>query len=281
MQNDWRAAYRLEAARLLQGWADAAVVDGDRLWCWAQWLGAGGAVADNAAAAEVSALCAAIQGDPIGTDGRRVRAVRAVYAWGKAGGDEGVRRIGLAAAKGVCAAVDGPGLGRADLSLWSDVLALCGQVLADEGDRAVHYVAARCVAVLLNDFYQVEREAFLHWADGQDSAELAVQIEAADALLAEAVRCADERLWAWASALVQRLAARVDQDERAAETLRLPAVRIRCRRAEAWTVEWIDRPWCEAGDGVVPARLRSLVASVQLRDEVSLARSGHWQRQSK
>lgn len=279
MRDVWRAAFKREGARLLQAGLGAGAVDGqpfaDGLWCWAQWVGAGedlGAVGGPASDA-AAALCAAAQGDPIGVDGRGVWAARGLYAWGKMAGDEAMRRKGLVHAEGVFSAVDGYAAGRTELSVWAAVLALCGEVLADGGNRAVHYMAARSVAVLLNDFYQVERGEFLHCTEratlpdqGGQEAELAVQIEAVDALLAEAVRCADERLWAWSNACVRRLAERVGDDERAAEAMRLPAVRIGCERGESWAADWIDRSWCAVHGQIAQVRLRSLVAGLRLLD---------------
>ena len=283
MENSWRAAYRLEGARLLQAWSSDEAVEGEafaeRLWCWAKWVEGGEVVGEGEgpAADSVAALCAAVQDDPIGVDGRQVCVARGLYAWGKVIGDRAVQGAGWARAEGVFSALDDYAAGRTELSVWVAVLALCGEVLTDADNRAVHLVAARCVAVLLNNFYQVERGEFLDWTEevtspgpvGQErAAELAVQIEAVDALLAEAMRCADERLWAWASALAERLAARVGADERAAETLRLPAARIGCRSGEAWAVDWVNRPWCEARGEVKRARLRSLMASVRLPSEM-------------
>lgn len=263
---------RLRAEWSAQGWSD---IDGDRalwLWCQVAWLRAG-ALSEHekvALAVEIEALCPVLSRIPQKIDAAsdELRAVRTVRAWAYATDDSACLSATSSYIHEIYQSVEDVGPTRADLATWVEVLRLCGEGPAADGHPAVGLLAARAVAALMNDFFDVERSTFcshatpgLYEEEDGIAAELTVQLDAVDALVGEAVRCCDTRLLNWTLERAQAMALDAEPGGRVAEQMRRIALRAWLHGRGPWTKEWIDRPWGQDDRSILYARMVSLSAA--------------------
>jgi hypothetical protein len=146
-----------------------------------------------------------------------------------------------------------------ELSFWVALLQLGSKLLYRSPERSMHIVVSRCVATLLNDYYDVEEKTFYtaldgNALDGTTRASTRLALEAVDALMDEAVRCGDGRLFDWGNASARDLATRAELDCGAADVLRLVALRSLRHRAAGWGIVWIERDLAVSSGRGVDAR---------------------------
>ncbi|MGB1718293.1 MAG: hypothetical protein ACPHO6_09055 [Candidatus Latescibacterota bacterium] len=126
-------------------------------------------------------------------------------------------------------------------------------------------MASRCVAVLMNDFFEVETERFLGetvpgiWDERRSvHADCSTALEAADALSAEGVRCGDERLFDWSVRRALALVTEAELDCIEVEIARRIGMRAWLHRGDTWGIDRLERSWDGRAVGSVEKRLASL-----------------------
>lgn len=146
-----------------------------------------------------------------------------------------------------------------ELSFWIALLQLGSTLLYRIPERSMHLVVSRCVATLLNDYYDVEEKTFYSELDGSGldgsaRASTRLALEAVDALMDEAVRCGDGRLFDWGNTCARDLVACAELDCESTTALRLVALRSLRHRAAGWGTVWIERDLAVSSGRVVDAR---------------------------
>ncbi len=233
-----------EVARVARAWGESDdggnEALGETLWFWAHCEGARGQQV-------LAALWSKRQGGSW-DEGAVLSVASGLCAWGQHRRDnecieEARRLFWLCWREWESAAPQ-----RVELSFWISLLELGSALLYIQPERAMHIVAARCVATLLNDYYDAEAKTFNLVLDSKvvdgttaDKATASSALKAVDALMNEAVRCGDGRLFDWGDAVARGLAARGDLDAEAGAMLRLVGVRSLRHRAAYWGAAWIDR----------------------------------------
>lgn len=190
---------------------------------------------------------------------------RALCAWGLAVEDDRSYGAVTDLIKPLYERLSGPSKECKEIGWWIEVLRLGSAAAAGQRSGDAHLLASRCVAVLMNDFFEVETEGFLGetvpgiWDEKRGAyADCPTALEAADALSAEGVRCGDERLFDWS---VRRALALVDEEEFdtiEVEITRRIGMRAWFHRGDTWGRNWVERPWDGRAVGSVEKRLASL-----------------------
>ena len=190
---------------------------------------------------------------------------RALCAWGLAVDDDRSYGAGTDLIKRLYERLGGSSKGCKEIGWWIEVLRLGSAAAAGQRTGHAHLLASRSVAVLMNDFFEVETERFLGetvpgiWDEKRGvHADCSTALEAADALSAEGVRCGDERLFDWSVQQVLALVSEGDLDFIEVEIARRIGMRAWFHRGDAWGRDWLERPWDGRAVGSVEKRLASL-----------------------
>jgi hypothetical protein len=196
---------------------------------------------------------------------------RALCAWGLAVEDDRSYGAGTDLIKRLYERLGGPSKECKEIGWWIEVLRLSSAAAAGQRTGDAHLLASRCVAVLMNDFFEVETERFLGetvpgiWDEKRSvHADCSAALEAADALSAEGVRCGDERLFDWSVRRALALVAEGELDLIEVEITRRIGMRAWLYRGDTWGRDWLERPWEGRAVGSVEQRLASLAVVLGL-----------------
>ena len=190
---------------------------------------------------------------------------RALCAWGLAVEDDRSYGAGTDLVRRLYERLGGPSKECREIGWWIEVLRLSSAAAAGQRTGDAHLLASRCVAVLMNDFFEVETERFLGetvpgiWDEKRGVyADYSTALEVADALSAEGVRCGDERLFDWSVRRALALVAEGEIEAIEVEIARRIGVRAWFHRGDTWGSDWLERPWDGRAVGSVEKRLGSL-----------------------
>jgi hypothetical protein len=190
---------------------------------------------------------------------------RALCAWGLAVEDDRSYGAGTDLVRRLYERLGGPSKECREIGWWIEVLRLSSAAAAGQRTGDAHLLASRCVAVLMNDFFEVETERFLGetvpgiWDEKRGVyADCSTALEAADALSAEGVRCGDERLFDWSVRRALALVAEGELEAIEVEIARRIGMRAWFHRGDIWGIDWLERPWDGRAVGSVEKRLASL-----------------------
>ena len=190
---------------------------------------------------------------------------RALCAWGLAVEDDRSYGAGTDLVRRLYERLGGPSKECREIGWWIEVLRLSSAAAAGQRTGDAHLLASRCVAVLMNDFFEVETERFLGetvpgiWDEKRGVyADYSTALEVADALSAEGVRCGDERLFDWSVRRALALVAEGELEAIEVEIARRIGMRAWFHRGDTWGIDWLERPWDGRAVGSVEKRLASL-----------------------
>ena len=196
---------------------------------------------------------------------------RALCAWGLAVEDDRSYGVGTDLIRRLYKRLGGPSKECKEIGWWIEVLRLGTAAAAGQRTGDAHLLASRCVAVLMNDFFEVETERFLGetvpgiWDEKRGVyADCSTALEAADALSAEGIRCGDERLFDWSVRRALALVAEGELDCIEVEIARRVGMRAWLHRGDTWGRDWLERPWDGRAVGSVEKRLASLAVVLGL-----------------
>jgi len=243
----WLERYSGEVARLaceLEEIDESAglAAQANALWFWAHNSERGDRVAVHGQ--RVLAGLEEVQGD---TGTVVLVAAQGLCAWGLWPGEESRIREADRLVRACWRAWEGDPQHSIGLSFWVSLLELCSHLLYAQPERELHIIASRCVATLLNEYYDVGTKSFMraldYNADGLlvgEAAPAGLALKAVDAVMNEAVRCGDGRLFDWGDCCARAYASHNSPNSGAIDMLRITALRSLRHRATSWGVGWVD-----------------------------------------
>ncbi|MGY8826842.1 MAG: hypothetical protein ACKVJG_23475 [Candidatus Latescibacterota bacterium] len=290
----WLAGYGDEAARIARALesldnASGLVRGADVLVFWAHYIECGDGTAEQGQRVS-DALKEILGEDGLGVGGGEnevgdmLESAQGFCSWGRWNGGE--KYIGAARRMAWHCWRDwerDPQCG-IQLSFWVSLLELCSSLLYIQPDRELHIVASRCVATLLNAYYDIETKSFTYAvgfiggeAPVERAASVSLGLRAVDALMNEAVRCGDGRLFDWGGLCARTYATRegehADMSSGAIDMLRLIALRSLRHREDSWGKRWIDLEWNAPDNELESRALRQRSACLCLGELEQLAKS--------
>lgn len=199
-----------------------------------------------------------------------LRIARALCTWGIVAEDEEVYATGAHLVDQHYERIDVLLRQRADVGWWVEILRLCTAAAPGQKGANAHLLAAHSVAVLMNDFYTTETGCFLSETvpgvleeEQGLQAELPSQLDVADGLAAEAMRCGDDRLFDWSIQRARALVVEVEGDPIAVEMMRAIGLRALLHRGDVWGRKWLESSCEKSGNETGPMRLASLALGLR------------------